>query len=75
MKCPLCLHGKSKVVDTRTPYRRHSCLSCTVRWSTIEILLPGTVSEKKEIRKKGDFLNNSEAQKGWLQRILDRLDV
>ena len=67
MTCPSCQHEKSRVVDSRGSRRRHECLACRVRFSTLEQTPPGTIRAKKSIvptqKKSGT----------WLERINQKL--
>lgn len=67
MTCPTCSHSRSRVVDTRSARRRHECLACGIRFSTIEQILPGTMAPKKIFRPK------KESGASWVQRILQKL--
>ena len=43
MYCPFCVHGKTMVIDSsweelhKTIERRRLCLSCSYKWTTLEI--------------------------------------
>ena len=43
MPCPFCVQGKTIVIDSRwddtykTIRRRRHCLSCSYRWTTLEV--------------------------------------
>lgn len=59
MKCPVCLHEDTKVVDSRAAYdgfsirRRRECLKCNFRFSTYEeIEVLGLTIIKRDGRKE-----------------------
>ena len=62
MKCPVCAHPESKVIDSRTSEngekikRRRECMKCKQRFTTYEILetTPIIVVKKDSTREKFD---------------------
>lgn len=59
MKCPVCLHEDTKVVDSRAAYdgfsirRRRECLKCNFRFSTYEEMeVLGLTIVKRDGRKE-----------------------
>jgi transcriptional regulator NrdR family protein len=68
MNCPNCHHRKSRIVDTRSRRRRHECLNCRTRWSTVEQIIPGTTAIKKILQPK-----HSSSSQSWLEKIQAKL--
>jgi transcriptional regulator NrdR family protein len=62
MNCPNCHNRKSRIVDTRSPRRRHECLNCRTRWSTTEVILPSTIATVRDTRT-------------WLEKIHAKLSA
>lgn len=62
MKCPVCAHPESKVIDSRTSEngekikRRRECIKCKQRFTTYEVLetTPLIVVKKDNTREKFD---------------------
>jgi transcriptional regulator NrdR family protein len=67
MNCPNCHNRKSRIVDTRSPRRRHECLNCRTRWSTTEVILPSTIAATKR-----PFLRDNRT---WLEKIHAKLSA
>jgi transcriptional regulator NrdR family protein len=65
MNCPNCHHRKSRIVDTRSRRRRHECLACHTRWSTVEVILNDTIAATKRPRLRDT--------RTWLEKIQAKL--
>jgi len=59
MKCPYCGSEDSKVIDSRDVNdgvrRRRQCLECSLRFTTYERVLPGSLFVVKKDRRREDF--------------------
>ena len=79
MKCPICLHGDTHVLDSRDVdeglaiRRRRECEKCSFRFSTIESIeilnLRGVKSDKKEESY------DKEKLEGGLHKALEKRNV
>ncbi len=79
MKCPICLHQDTKVIDSRVASdgysirRRRECLKCNFRFSTFEeIEILGLTIIKRDGRKEA--YNREKLSKG-LKRSLEKRPV
>jgi transcriptional regulator NrdR family protein len=52
-------------VDTRSRRRRHECLACHTRWSTVEVILNDTIAATKR-----PLLRDTRT---WLEKIQAKL--
>lgn len=66
MKCPFCLHSKTKVIDRNERARgmevkrRRECPKCLSRWNTMEIIEFDSIIDHYAWRKIGGMLIGSE---------------
>ena len=79
MKCPVCLHDDTKVIDSRTASdgssirRRRECLKCNFRFSTYEEMEILDLSIKKRDERKESY-SREKLSKG-LKRSLEKRPV
>jgi len=79
MKCPVCLHEDTKVIDSRTASdgfsirRRRECLKCNFRFSTYEEMEVLDLSIKKRDGRKESY-SRDKLTKG-LKRSLEKRPV
>lgn len=71
MNCPDC-GTQSRIFDSRNirgenaTRRRHACPECNARWTTVEIIVEGTISSSRNVIRQ----TRERFAKEWLRELV-----